>query len=183
MIGTSKTAQILAAHGGFIRRVAAAVNNPQLRGELEPILKASRDNGWGDLVDRTRRILAGERETRLLAGLDDEDRVIVTAILRGIQDPATLPPADAGPDPAAAAPGLAAIIHAASRGDPAALHTLGEMGQQMQRAGGDLARLAACFRDLLQGERDPERLNRGLGISGEGLLRSILLELGRRGEH
>ncbi len=151
--------------------------------ELEPILRASAANGWTDLVTAIRRVLSGSREQRILQGLDEEDRTIVEAILRGLQDPRSLPRPDAAPDPGLAAPGLAAMIHAASRGDTRALQFVAGMAEQMSRAGGDMARLAAAVRPLINGERDPGELCRGMSAQGESLVMSILAELAQLQVH
>ena len=48
-------------------------------------------------------------------GLDEEDSILLDAILRGLDNPATLPALDVQPDGSAAAPGLAALIDAGPR--------------------------------------------------------------------
>jgi hypothetical protein len=171
--------QIRQAHAGLIHRVVAAVTDPEARDRLEGVLEISERNGWTALVARVRRILAGARDESLLGGLDEEDRVIVTAILEGLQNPATLPPVQATADPSLAAPGIARMIHAAASGDVQALHLLSGMAEQMQSLGGDMARLAGAFRPLMNGERDPDQLCRGMTAHGEGLMLAILEELGR----
>lgn len=178
-----KKAQIIQAHAGLIHRVAVACQNRALMPDLEQILKVTEENGWTELVQRIRQILAGRRDAALLAGLDEEDGTIVEAILRGIQDPATLPDPTAKPDPALAAPGLAGMIHAAAKGNTQALQVLAGMAEQMSRAGGDMTRLAAAIRPLLNGERDPEKLGKGMGRQGESLLLSILQELAKLEAH
>lgn len=175
--------QIIQAHAGLIHRVAVACQNPTLVPDLEQILKVTEENGWTDLVQRLRQILDGRRDAALLAGLDEEDGVIVEAVLRGVQDPGTLPDPHAKPDPALAAPGLAGMIHAAAKGNTQALQLLAGMAEQMSHAGGDMTRLAAVIRPLLNGERDPERLCRGMGKQGESLLLSILQELAKLEAH
>lgn len=171
--------QILAAHAGLIRRVVDVVHHPERAPAVEPVLKASLENGWVQLVGAVREILAGRRDEGLLAPLDQEDRTIVKAILRGLQDPSTLPDPQAASDPTLAAPGLAAMVHAAAHGDTGALQAVANLAEQMQGIGGDMARLASVIRPLINGERDPERLTRGMGPQGEGLVLAILEELGR----
>ncbi len=172
--------QIIQAHLGLIRRVVLACYEPSQLPELEEVLRASLANGWTALVAATREILGGRRDSGLLEGLDEEDRVIIAAMLSGIRDPASLPEPEAGADPTAAAPGLAAIIHAAGSGDAQALSLVAGMAEQMSRIGGDMARLAAVIRPLVNGERDPEALCQGMGAQGQSLVLSILQELGRR---
>ncbi|NIR59279.1 MAG: hypothetical protein GWO02_07030 [Gammaproteobacteria bacterium] len=178
-----RQAQIEQTHAELIHGVVAACENPERGRELEPALQASEANGWVELVARIRKILEGRRDEHLLAGLDDEDRAIVAAILRGLQDPRSLPARDQPADPSAAAPGLAALIHDAARGDTEALSYLGNMAEQMSQVGGDMARLSAILRRLVNGERDPEALTQDMGRHGETLVLSILEELGRHGTH
>lgn len=174
-----KERQILMIHAGLIHRVVAACHNRELVPALEPIIKVSAENGWVALMGAVRQILGGRRDTSLLSGLDDEDRVIVEAILRGIQDPATLPDPQAQPEGAAAAPGLAGMIQAAATGNVQALQLLANMAEQMAASGGDMARLGAIMRRLINGERDAELLTEGMGAQGRGLVLSILGELGK----
>jgi len=178
-----KNRQIVLAHAGLIRGVVIACQNRDYRPGLDSALEAAAANGWTALVNVIRRILAGERDMRLLTGLDEEDQVITAAILRGLQDPSSLPEPDAQPDPGLAAPGLAAMIQAAASGDAAALSVLADMAEQMLRAGGDMARLSAVMRRLVNGERDPDVLGRGMSARGTQLLLSILEELSRLQQH
>jgi hypothetical protein len=178
-----KNRQIILAHAGLIRGVVMACHNRDHKPGLETALKAAAANGWTALVGAIRRILAGERDTRVLTGLDEEDQVIAAAILRGLQDPGSLPEPDVGPDPGLAAPGLAAMIQAAASGDVAALSVLGDMAEQMLGAGGDMARLSAILRRMVNGERDPEVLSRGMSTRGSQLVLLLLEELSRLQQH
>jgi hypothetical protein len=178
-----KTEQIRQAHAGLIHRVVIACQNPGQVPDLEAILKQAEDNGWLDLVSAIRQILKGRRDAALLKPLDEEDRVIAESILRGLQDPNTLPDLNAQPDPAQAAPALAAMIHAVGRGDVAALQMLAAMAQQMLQSGGDMARLSGVMNPLVKGEREPEKLIKGMGPQGEKLVLDILAELKRLETH
>lgn len=169
--------QIIQVHAELIRRVVMACHNRDLRPALEPVLKASEENGWTALVRVIRRILDGARDEALLADLDDEDQVITEAILRGLRDPTSLPDSAKAAQPSLAAPGLAHMIHAAASGNPQALQLVASMAEQMSRTGGDMARLAAIVRPLLNGERDSERLCRGMSTQGATLVHAILAEL------
>ena len=119
----------------------------------------------------------------MLNGLDDEDSVIVHSILRGLQNPATLPDLTEGVDGAMAAPGIAAMVNGARRGNLETLQLLGSMAQQMLQAGGDMARLAGILRPLVQGERDADKLTAGMGIEGQKLVVAILDELAKLDTH
>jgi hypothetical protein len=57
------------------------------------------------------------------------------------------------------------------------------MGEQMLSAGGDMARLSATFRPLIDGERDADKLSRGMGPQGRSLLLSIIEELAKLDAH
>lgn len=181
----AKEQQILQAHAGLIHRVVMACQNRDRVPDLERILEVSERNGWTRLVAAIRAVLDGAREPSLLQGLDEEDRIITEAILRGLQDPTTLPDPNAKPDPGMAAPGIATLVHAVRRGDLQSLQLLADMAQQMLKMGGDMARLAGIMNPLARGEWEPERLTRGMTPQGEKLVTAILEELQRleRGGH
>ena len=113
--------QIRQTHAPLIHQVVMACHNLEARNQLEPMLKMATEQGWSELVNHIRLILDGGRDEALTLGLDEEDTVIIRAILEGIQNPASLPELNQGADPTVAAPGLAHMIHAANRGDAAAL--------------------------------------------------------------
>ena len=91
---TDKTSQILQTHAGLIMSVVQCTQNPEIRSQLDIALKRSAQNGWENLVATITKILNGSRDESLLKSLDDEDKIVVTAILKGIQDPSTLPKPD-----------------------------------------------------------------------------------------
>lgn len=175
--------QIRQAHAGLIHRVVIAAQNRAMVPDLDEVLRQAETNGWRQLVAAVRRILKGERALNRLRPLDEEDEVIVSAILMGLQNPSTLPDLGAAFDAGMAAPGLAALIHAARQGRIEALETIATMAAQMLQAGGDMARLAGNIRPLVKGERDPERLTQGMGDKGEQLMLGILRELARLEGH
>jgi len=179
----SNADQIRQFHARFINAVAEACMMPDARNQLEPLLKQAEKAGWKDLVGVIRRIYAGQRDTGMLELLDEEDRVIASSILQGIQNPATLPDPEAKPDGTMAAPGLASMIQAAASGNVQALSLLGNMGEQMSRVGGDMSRISAIFRRLVDGERDPDALTKGMAKRAEELTLSILEELGKLEKH
>jgi len=53
------------------------------------------------------------------------------------------------------------------------------MAEQMSQAGGEMSILAAIMKKLIDGERDPEVLSKGMGAQGESLVNTILEELGK----
>jgi len=157
--------------------VVKTCHNRDLLPQLEQVLKLSEENGWNRLVASIRRILGGQRDISVLQDLDDEDRVITEAILRGLQNPETLPDLNAAVDPDHAAPGLASMVAAARRGDVEALRALADMATQMRDAGGDMARLASALSQMEQGEDDVEKLARGMNPAGVKLVEMIIEEL------
>ncbi len=180
-----KDQQIIDAHAGLIHRVVIGCQNRELVPDLEDILQQAERNGWIQLVVAIRKILAGTRNESVLIGLDEEDQVIVQSILRGLQNPQTLPDLGQGFDGAMAAPGIAAMVNGARSGNLETLQLLGAMAHQMMQAGGDMARLAGIMRPLVQGERDADKLCEGMGPEGEKLVLAILGELARldQGRH
>ena len=178
-----KDQQILQSHAGLIHRVVIGCQNPSLVPDLEGILDTAVANGWTDLVRAIREILKGRRDAALLRPLDEEDQVIVTAILRGLQDPATLPDLNTKPDPGLAAPALAALVHAVRRGDAQALQVLAAMAETMLHSGGDMARLSGIMHPLISGEHDVEKLTKGMTAQGETLVLALLEELAKLEAH
>ncbi len=178
-----RSQQIVITHAAFIRQAVELIQRPDAADQLEALLKQAEANGWLALAAVVRQFAAGSRELRPAESLDEEDGIIAEAILRGLQDPGTLPDPNASADPALAAPGLAHMIHAAGHGDVRALTLVSQMAEQMSRVGGDMAKLAAVIRPLINGERDPDRLCERLDRRGQQLVLQILDELGRLGSH
>jgi hypothetical protein len=75
------------------------------------------------------------------------------------------------------------MIDAAGKGRPEALHMLASMAEQMVRAGGDMAKLGGMMRQLVNGERDADKLSKGMSVQGQELVYSILTELGKLARH
>jgi len=172
-----KTRQIAQVHAQLINSVVMACHNSALLPQLEPVLKSAEDNGWIDLMARIRKILAGSRSTNLLLGLDEEDAAITLAILVGLQDATQLPKAVEASDSGFAAPGLAAMINAAAKGDVKALSILGDMAEQMVAAPGNMRYMGAIIRPLINGERDLKKLTKNMDEQGVQLVESLLAEL------
>lgn len=173
-----RTSQILTVHAAFINQVVTFGPQPERQVEFEQLLKLAEENGWSELVAVIRLIiLKGRRDLEVLNCLDEEDRVIAEAVLRGLQDPSTLPDPNAKPDPAMAAPGLATMIHAAASGNAQALQIIAEMADQMSKVGGPMGNLAAVIRPLINGERDPEVLCKRMDSNTEAMVLGILGEL------
>ena len=180
---TDKHAQILQTHAGLIMGVVQCTQNPEMRDQLDIALQRSAQNGWESLVKAITKILNGSREDSLLNSLDDEDKIVVTAILKGIQDPTTLPKPDEQANASMAAPMLAKLIIEASRGDHNAVIMLGGMADQMNAAGGDMASVGAVLKNMIDGERDVDKLCTRVGQQGESLVTAILDELSKLDIH
>jgi hypothetical protein len=136
------------------------MQEPKPRHRFDALMKSASDNGWQALVTVLNAIAEGRRDVMVLNGLDQEDSAIAEAILLGLQDPNSLPDPNKKADATMAAPGLAGMIHAAATGNVQALTLISQMAEQMQRAGGDMARVAAVIRPLINGERDLKTLSR-----------------------
>ena len=182
--GLSVQQQIVQMHASLIVLVVQVAQNPANKQQLDDVLKVSADNGWTDLVRIINKIVAGDRSTSLQFNLDEEDSVIIGAILSGIQNPSTLPDPDAqSGDSTMAAPGIAHMIIQANTGNTQALTMLSLMAEQMSAAGGDMRNLGGIMKKLLDGERDPDILCKGMGASGISLVQSILDELAKLQVH
>lgn len=169
--------QILQTHAGLIHRVVMHCNNPGSVPDLEQVLQQAAQNDWKQLVAAIREIIAGRRDESILPGLDEEDRIIVEAILRGLQDPSTLPDLQTDFDSDMAAPGIAGLIHASRKGNAQALHIVAGMAKQMLQAGGDMGILAGRIRPMIEGERDADKLSENMGEKGQQLMVKIMEEL------
>jgi len=169
--------QILISHTGLIHRVVMHCNNPGSVPDMEQILQQAETNDWKQLVTVIRSIMSGSRDESLLLGLDGEDRVIAESILRGLQDPQTLPDLQADIDSTMAAPGIAGLVHASRNGNAQALQIIGTMAKQMLAAGGDMGILAGRIRPLVEGERDADKLTEKMGEKGQKLMLEIIEEL------
>jgi len=169
--------QIVQAHAAFICDVVTSMQEPKPRHRFDALMKSASDNGWEALVTVLNAITEGRRDVMVLNGLDQEDSAIAEAILLGLQDPNSLPDPNKKADATMAAPGLAGMIHAAATGNVQALTLISQMAEQMQRAGGDMARVAAVIRPLINGERDLKTLSRKMDERGKALLEKILEEL------
>jgi hypothetical protein len=183
MTTPDKREQIIQTHASLVQAVVQTIHNMDLKPHLDQILQQSAQNGWQELVDAINKILAGSRDPSLLNGLDDEDAIIVDTILRGLQDPSTLPEVEQTGDASQAAPMFARLIDEARRGNTNSLSILGSMAEQMVNAGGDMANLSAILKDMVDGERDVDKLCTRMGLQGESLVTQILSELAKLDLH
>ncbi len=173
----NKVQQITLTHAKLIHHVVMACGDVTKIAELEPALQSAEKNGWKVLVQRIRKILAGQRGSQLLKQLDEEDYVIIRAILEGIQNPESLPDMTQQRDANMAAPSLAAMIDVARKGDASALQVLADMAEQMTQTEGSMRQLGGALRYLVQGEWEIKILTRGMDEKGKKLISDIIDEL------
>lgn len=171
--------QIRTSHAILIHQVVHACQNETAKQQLKPMLDMATQQGWHALVSAINQILSGQRDATLLKALDDEDTIIIQSILAGLQNPATLPEVKKQADPAMAAPGLASMIHAASHGDANALQAAAFMAEQMTQTQGDMRQLGGMMKRLIDGERNPDVLTKGMSTNGKQLLHQLLDELNK----
>lgn len=171
--------QIRQSHAVLIHQVVHACQNETAKIQLKPMLDMASQQNWHELVTAINKIVAGERSENLLAGLDDEDKVIIKSILMGLQNPASLPDAQQQADPTMAAPGLASMINAACRGDAQALQAASFMAEQMTATQGDMRQLGGMMKRLIDGERDPDVLTKKMTANGKQLVMQLLDELNK----
>lgn len=175
--------QIRLSHAILIHQVVHACQNDTAKQQLKPMLDMATQQSWHTLVKAINDIVAGQRDEKLLINLDDEDKVIVESILMGLQNPATLPDVEQQADPTMAAPGIASMINAASRGDASALQAASFMAEQMTNTQGDMRQLGGIMKRLIDGERDPDVLSKKMTENGTQLVMQILDELGKLSTH
>ncbi len=168
--------QIVTAHAQFICTIVQCANNDGRRKEYEDTIKMAEQSGWQALAKAIRLIVAGNRDLSLIQGLDEEDKVVAEAIMRGMQDPRTLPNPHVKPNPTLAAPGLATMIQMAAT-DPNGLILIGNMADQMLKAGGSMGQLSGVLRPLIDGERDEDKLCAGKDEATQKLILDIIAEL------
>jgi len=174
-----KLEQILQTHAGLIVAVVQTILNPELKPQLDHVLKQSEQNGWVGLVAAIRKIVAGSRDNSLLAGQDDKDRVIIDARMKDRKNPNSLPKPEQQADATTAAPMLAQLVHDAGHGDHDAVIMLGGLAEQMSNAGGDLSNLSAVIKNMIDGERNIDKLCTRMGPQGESLITAIISELSK----
>ncbi|GMR16719.1 MAG: hypothetical protein BMS9Abin31_1088 [Gammaproteobacteria bacterium] len=174
-----KEEQIRQSHAVLIHQVVHACQNETAKVQLKPMLDMATQQNWHELVSAINKIVAGQRGEDLLNNLDDEDKIIIKSILQGLQNPASLPEVNQQADPTMAAPGLASMINAASRGDTQALQAASLMADQMTNTQGDMRQLGGIMKRLIDGERDPDTLTKKMSANGKQLVMQLLDELNK----
>jgi hypothetical protein len=161
--------------------LAAPVNNPALRPQVEPILGQLAGEGMEDLAGAIRRIWDGERDP---AALTSDQGEIEQLIIRGVLAETGEVPGkgdameEESPSGAGAVPEeikqLITVL-AAAAGNPALRPQLEPIVNQMENEG--MAPLAASIRRIWNGERDEAVLTAGVDEGGVVLLKAVLAEL------
>jgi len=175
--------QVIQSHAVLIVSLVKACGDNEMLQKIEPMLKAVEEYGKPQLSAALRKILDGSREAVISSNMDEDDKVIIDAILEGLRNPASLPDPRAKADGSAAAPGLAKIIQLAAKGDQNAMQMISSMAEQMAVAGGSMAMMSDVLNKMVAGERDPKKLCADMDARGESLVLSILLELNKLKAH
>lgn len=79
--------RILREHGELIRTSVLCAAKGEITQELANYLVLAESNGWEDLVAAIRAIVGGTRDRASLSGLDEEDTIVVSAILDALDEP------------------------------------------------------------------------------------------------
>lgn len=164
----------------LVRLVVEAMHFPQHFPTLNDHLEQAEQSGWTALVNAIRNILQGERDLSSFESLDDEERRIVIAILRGLDDASELPDVVNVVDPQKAGLKIATLIMAIRCGNAQAGQSLTAMLSQMGRAGGEMTQVSEALLQAANGERDVDRLCRNTGRMGSKIIQSVLAELNKR---
>jgi hypothetical protein len=169
--------QVIQSHAKFIVLVVMCCQNKEYESHLEAALQQAELRGWHKIVVAVRQIVSGQASRIELAALDDEDRMILEAILEGLKNPQSLPDPLAKKSPDLAAPGIAALINQAASGDVQALHMASMMAKQMSGIDRSFALLAAAIKPMIDGERDLNKLCHGMDDKGCKLMEAIVEKL------
>lgn len=185
--GFAGSRHALRKHGPLIAAVVRTVERPEHRAELEQVLEAWSEKGWGNLIGAIRRVLDGERDEEALSEpLNREEALIVRTILEGIRDPGSIrdlvePEEDQGQTAGSPEGDVQARLarHAhlilavlAATGQPLMREQLERPLRGMTEQGwGDLV---AAIERLLAGERDPDALCAGLDAEDTLIVRAVL---------
>ncbi len=161
--------------------LAAPVNNPALRPQVEPILDQLAGDGMEGLSGAIRRIWDGERDP---AALTSDQGEIEQLIIRGVLAETGEVPKKGDAMGGKTSNGAGAVpdeikqlitVLAAAAGNPALRPQLEPIVNQMENEG--MAPLAASIRSIWNGERDEAVLTAGVDEGGVVLLKAVLAEL------
>lgn len=169
--------EVIQEHATLIHRVVRHCLEPDSVTDLEQILQLAEKNGWEKLTATIRSIMAGNRNTSLLHDLDDEENIIIEAILNGIKDKSTIPPIPVDLQSTHAAAGIASLIHASNQGETESLKIINDLTQQMLNTGDDYSIMAGGIRLMMEGKRDLGKLTESISEQHQNLISDILSEL------
>ncbi len=172
-----KVKQIALVHSHLINSVVAACQNKQYLSILEPELRKAEVNGWVELIKRIRRILAGNRKTKLLIGLDEEDAGIILAILVGLQNPQQLPKLNQVNKAEFAPEAIAKLIQAYQMGDFQAIQLLDQMLNQMKQTEGDMKEMALIIEKLSHKDLSIDLIKQKMTDQGKKLVEDLLVSI------
>jgi len=172
-----KIKQIALVHAQLINSVVMACQNKELLNFLEPELIKAEQNGWIELVKRIRKILNGNRKSKLLIGLDEEDAGIILAILVGLQNPSELPKLNQVNKAQYAPDAISKLIKAYQANDAQAKQLLDQMLTQMKSTDGDMQSMAIIIEKLSQKDMDIDLIKREMSEQGRKLVDDLLEQL------
>lgn len=171
--------EVLQAHASLIHRVVMHCNEPGSVPELAEILQQAEDSDWKQLVTTIRSIMGGKHDDSVLQGLDEEETIIISSILRGLEDAGTLPALQADFQSSLTTAGIANLIHASREGSAHSLNIIANLARQMLEIGGDFEILAGHIRPLIEGERDLVKLTENMTEKGQNMMEELLAELAK----
>jgi hypothetical protein len=169
-----KIRQIAIVHAPLINSVVACCQNSELLSVLEPELKKAENNGWLELVKNIKKILAGNRNSKLLIGLDEEDAAIILAILVGLQNPEELPKLNTVNKAEYAPDAISKLIESYKNNNQEAQQLLDTMVKQMSESDGDMKILAQIIQKITKNNFDIKQHTEKMTLEGKKLVNSIL---------
>ncbi|MGB9670215.1 MAG: hypothetical protein ACP5OY_06470 [Halothiobacillaceae bacterium] len=164
--------QIAHTHAELIRLAVAVRQDSDLAPALFELFREMEEAGWNALVKAMIDFV--NKEAVDLAALDEEDRAILQAMQRGLEDPTFLAELEQDAAHQAAAP-LAALIYAATLGEREALETMAGL-----REAADTPAAIATSEALIaivEGARAADELTANLPEEQARLVRAVLREL------
>ncbi|MFK5985720.1 MAG: hypothetical protein QM479_09860 [Pseudomonadota bacterium] len=169
-----KVKQIALVHAQLINSVVATCQNKELLHLLEPELYKAEANGWTELIKRIRKILQGNRKSKLLIGLDEEDAAIILAILVGLQNPKELPKLNQVDKAQFAPESLSKLIKAYQAKEIQAIQLLDQMLIQMKQTEGDMQKMALIIDKLCKNDQNINSIKIKMTEQGRKLVDDIL---------
>ncbi len=169
--------ELLKLHSALLHDVVDAIHDKSKQAPLLDMLNEAQNNGWQKLCEAIRSILEGQRDDSVLDNLDEEDAILIQAILIGIDNPETLPENDLQKQRDEAALGLATTIAAACQGDQRAMELVAHMDQTFQDNPQEIGTIGNAVRKMINGERSSVSLLEGLDPTNAELVEQVLEQL------